>query len=437
METAPTSGTVLVVYHRPTLWRHKDASTVREHIHAFQRHSRFAVWEVNSDLGFPRGLEGVQPGAILLHYSLFGSGEHRLDDGFRAWLRSCRDSVKVAFFQDEHYFCQMRFGFVNEFDVDLVYTHVSPQHIPEVWGRYAPRTRAIFNIPGYVDEALVAAAGRFARPDAERDIDVGYRGRPLPAHMGAGSQEKRVIGERFKELAAGTPLRIDIETDEEHRIYGEAWYRFMGRSRATLGVESGVSFIDLEDECHAEYLQLRATAGREPTLEELQAGALGRWDGNIAYRTLGPRHLEAAAFGVCQILYEGEYSGAMEPMVHYLPLAKDFSNFDDVVQALRDPAVRQRLTDRAHADLIASGRYSYATFVAGVDDELVAAGLQPAVTTAQREAMTAALRKGSRRRTARKRLERPRALAAHAVWRVVAPISLRARRLLGRSLPAD
>jgi hypothetical protein len=288
-------GTALVIYHRPVLWRHKDASTVREHIHAFRRHSRFAVWDVNSDYGFPRGLEGVQPGAILLHYSLFGSGEHRLDEGFRAWMRSCRDSVKVAFFQDEHYFCQKRFGFVNEFEVDLVYTHVGPQHIPEVWGRYTPSARAIFNIPGYVDDDLLVAATRFARPDAERDIDVGYRGRPLPAHMGAGSQEKRVIGERFKELAARTALNVDIETGEEHRIYGDAWYRFLGRSRATLGVESGVSFIDLEDECYAEYLQLRATLAREPTLDELQAGALGRWDGNIAYRTLGPRHLEAAA----------------------------------------------------------------------------------------------------------------------------------------------
>ncbi len=430
-------GTALVLYHRPSHWRHKDAATVRQHIHAFRRHSCFPVWEVNSDYGFPLRLEGVQPGAILLHYSLFGSGEYRLDEGFRAWLRSCDESVKVAFFQDEHYFCQKRFGFVNEFEIDLVYTHVSPQHIPRVWGRYAPRARAIFNIPGYVDEDLVAAAERFARSDAERDIDVGYRGRPLPPHMGAGSQEKRIIGERFTELAGATTLNVDIETDEEHRIYGDAWYRFLGRSRATLGVESGVSFIDLEDECLAEYRRLRATAGRGATLDELQTGALGRWDGNIAYRTLGPRHLEAAAFRVCQILYEGEYSGAMQPMVHYIPLAKDFSNFDEAVAAVGDPAIRRQLTDRAYQDLVGSGRYSYATFVAGVDEELQAAGLDPEVPAAAREALSAALRKGSRRRIARKRVERPRALAAHAVWRVVAPISMRVRRLLGRPLPAE
>jgi hypothetical protein len=429
-------GSVVVLYHRAIGRRHKDAATVREHIHAFRRHSRFAVCEINSEIGFGPELGELRPGAIVLHYSLFGSGVYRLDEGFLSWLREQRAAVKVAFFQDEFYFCQKRFAFVNDYEIDLVFTHVSPQYIPQVWGRYTPGTRAIFNIPGYVDDGLVAAARRFARPDAQRDIDVGYRGRSLAPHMGAGSQEKRVIGERFRELAASTPLRVDIETDEHHRIYGDDWHRFLGRSKATLGVESGVSFMDLEDACHAEYLRLRAD-GHEPTLEQLQGGALGRWDHNIPYRTLGPRHFEAAAFRVCQVLYEGEYSGAMQPMVHYIPLAQDFSNFDEVVSALRDPEVRRRITDRAYRDLIASGRYSYASFIAQVDQELLDAGLEPRVAAGDRRAMQAAVRTWERRRTVRRHAERLRALAAYGVWRIVAPVSVRVRRLLGLPIPSE
>jgi hypothetical protein len=253
--------------------------------------------------------------------------------------------------------------------------------------------------------------------------------------MGAGSQEKREIGERFKAHAAGTGLRLDIETSIRSRIYDDDWHRFLGRSRATLGVESGVSFIDLEDECHAEYLRLR-TNEHEPTLAELQAGALGRWDGNIPYRTLGPRHLEAAAFRVCQVLYEGEYSGAMQAGVHYLPLAKDFSNFDDVLAALRDPEQRRRVTSRAYEDLIASGRFSYAAFVAQVDHELLGAGLTPDVP-AERSAIDAALRKGATRRRAVRFQERSADLARYLAFRAVAPISLRIRRALGLSIPSD
>jgi hypothetical protein len=402
-------GTVLVLYHRPSQWWFKDAPTVREHIHAFRRHSRFGVWEVNTDLGFHAGLDRVEPGAIVLHYSLFGSGRYKLDEPTLRWLRARRDALKIAFFQDEHHFCRKRFAFVNELAIDLVYTHVSPRHIPAVWGRYAPTTRAVFNLPGYVHDGLLAAARRFALPVGDRSIDVGYRGRGLPPHMGAGSQEKRVIGERFRALAADTPLRIDIATDEGSRIYGDDWYRFLGRCRATLGVEAGVSYMDLEDECQAEYERLRA-AGRDPTLEELQSGALGRWDGRIPYRTIGPRHFEAAAFRVCQVLFEGEYSGAMAAGTHYVPLARDFSNFGDVVDTLRDPDAVRAITDRAHADLIASGRYGYARFVHSFDDELAAHGLRQELDADERRAMDGALRRGRVRRRVGREVRRLRYL---------------------------
>lgn len=404
-------------------------------MHSFRRHSRFPVWEVNTDYGFPSGLHSVEPGAIILHYTLFGSGDYKLDERYLAWLQSRSSAFIVAFFQDEYHFCRQRFAFVNDLAVDLVFTHVSPEYIPDVWGRYATGTRALFNLPGYVDDGLIAAAERFALPDDRRDLDVGYRGRPLPPFMGAGSQEKRVIGERFKQLAAATDLRVDIETAESARVYGDDWYRFLRRCRATLGVESGVSFMDLEDECYADYLRARE-AGSEPTLEDLRAGALGRWDGNIPYRTLGPRHFEAAAFRICQVLFEGEYSGAMLPMVHYLPLAKDFSNFDFVVAALGDRELCRRLTQRAYEDLIGSGRYSYASLVERVDRELLDAGLRPATSRDEYRRVQRAVRKGAIRLRVRRRSRLTLASARHRVWLVVAPISLRVRRLLGLPIPS-
>jgi hypothetical protein len=97
-------GTVIVLYHRPTHRWYKDASTVREHIHAFRNYSRYPVWELNTDFGFPPALDDVRPGAIILHYSMFGSGEYRLDERFLSWLRDRSDALKVAFFQDEYYF---------------------------------------------------------------------------------------------------------------------------------------------------------------------------------------------------------------------------------------------------------------------------------------------------------------------------------------------
>ncbi len=194
--------------------------------------------------------------------------------------------------------------------------------------------------------------------------------------MGRGAAEKTEIGARFAELAAGSDLVLDIGLGEEDRLYEEEWPRFLASCKAMLGVESGASCVDLEDEVRAEYEAL-AAEGREPTLEELERGALGRIDGEIPYRTISPRHFEAAALRVTQILFEGDYSGAMEPMRHYIPLKKDFSNFDEVVERFRDPELRRELTENARRELIDSGDYSYERFVAGFDAVLAEAGIEP------------------------------------------------------------
>jgi hypothetical protein len=387
---------VLVVYHRPdyrlTPRRFKDAATVREHIHAMRAYSQFAVWEVNTDLGFPRGLWAAHPTVVFLHYSLFAAGKYMLGDELCEFLKT-RDCLKVACFQDEFYFCQNRFTLVKDMDIDLVLTHVHPEDIPRVWGRYTPRATARFNYPGYVATEMLAAAKEFSLPDERRDIDVGYRGRPLQPFMGSGALEKVLIGERFRELSATTDLRVDIDTSEHARLYGDLWYRFLGRCKTVLGVESGTSYIDLEDEVYREY-QERLADGRPITLDALQGGALGRWDHNYSYRTISPRHFEAAAFHICQVLFEGEYSGVLEPMVHYIPLKKDFSNFAEVVEMIRDPTLRAQITQNAYRDLIASGTYSYARFVHDVDADLVALGEVPSIRPDQANTIERELRRG-------------------------------------------
>jgi hypothetical protein len=392
--TPRTVPGILVVYHRPdrrfTRAPFTDAATVREHIHAFANHSRFRVWELNTDLGFPAGLTKVHPTAVFLHYSLFSPLGYLVPPGLREFLKSTA-ALKVAFFQDEFHYMQQRFDFVNDVGIDRIYTHVHTEDIPQVWGRYTPRATASFNYPGYVDSEMMAAAQRFSRPPAERDVDVGYRGRPLAPYMGSGGVDKALIGDRFKELAAGTSLRVDIDTAEAGRLYGDDWYRLLGRCRAFLGVESGVSYLDLEDEVLRDY-QARVADGRPVTLEALQEGALGRWDHNFSYRTISPRHFEAAAFRICQILFEGEYSGVLAPMVHYVPLKKDFSNFDEVAALISDDRAREEIVENAHRDLIRSGDYSYERFVAGVDEDLIAAGLDPTPEPGTR--IDAALRRG-------------------------------------------
>ena len=67
------------------------------------------------------------------------------------------------------------------------------------------------------------------------------------------------------------------------------------------------------------------------------------------------------------ILYEGDYSGVIEPDRHYFSLKKDYSNFDDAVSFIRDPASVYATTERAFSDIVASGRYGYKSLAAAFD----------------------------------------------------------------------
>jgi hypothetical protein len=366
----------LLLYHRPALF--PDAATITDHINAFERYSRFPFWKLNTDRGFPRRLSKLSFDLIVVHYSVFASGPspYLLDEKFLGYLDEAEESYKVAFFQDEHQYCQKRFEFLNHYRFDCVYTCIDPEYFHQTYGRYTSVPRLVNYVPAYVHPDMVATAERLYVPDEDRPIDVGYRARPTPPFFGRGGMEKVQIADEFTARAGGTDLALDVSIREQDRLYGEDWYRFMAQCRGFLGTESGASCVDLEDEVREEYERL-VGQGEGASIERLEQGSLGRWDWKVPLRTTSSRHFEAAALRSCQIMYEGRYSGALRPMEHYIPLKKDFSNFEEVLERFRNPETRRELTETAYSDLIASGEYSYERFIAGFDQVLIEAGVSP------------------------------------------------------------
>ena len=373
---------ILLIYHHPLK---KNASTIMEHINAFKRHSQFKVWKVNTLLGFPKTLNSLQFTVILLHYSLFGL-PISLNERFLNYLQKSRRSYKIAFLQDEYRYWPERSAFLNSHGIDCVYTLVEPAYTQETYLKHTRVPRLIYNLPGYVSEEMLRAAKQYAKTDDKRTIDVGYRGRRLPYYMGRGSQEKHLIGVEFRKRALAVGLRVDIATDEEKRIYGNAWPRFLGDCKAVLGVEAGVSVFDVDNLVRPEYQKIcnghPDVSYPDCSFEEFHDAVLAPHEDRIFYRTISPRHFEAAAFRNCQILFEGKYSGIMKPMVHYIPLKKDFSNFDQVIQLFMNSGFRKELTRNAYRDLIASGKYSYKRFIQSFDENLLGEGLRPEVKQA-------------------------------------------------------
>jgi hypothetical protein len=137
----------------------------------------------------------------------------------------------------------------------------------------------------------------------------------------------------------------------------------------------------------------------------------------------------------CQILFEGRYSGVMQPGIHYIPLRKDFSNLDEVLRLFRDPRVRRELTENAHRDMIASGNYSYRRFIEGFDRDLIEAGLAPDPSSTELVPLGRAVGRGRRWRELRVQLRWIAATAlGYLLWNRVAD---RVRKLVSRARTSD
>lgn len=345
-----------------------DARTVSDHLEAFQRYSRHQVCELSFFRELPSALDLEQFDAVVIHYTVAigWMPSHYLSETSRRRLRAY-GGLKVLFIQDEYHGVRQFHEQLRSLGIDLLFTVVPQAEIEKVYpAAELPGLTKVNNLTGYVPESLVTLP---VAPIAERPIDVGYRSRQPPFWLGELAYEKWQIAERFRQHAAGRGLRLDLSYVEGERLYGEAWTQFIARCKAVLGVESGASVFDFDGSIRA---AVEAYTAEHPqaTFEEVQRKFLAPHEGRVRYNQISPRCFEAAALRTAMVLYEGQYSGVLEPWRHYVPLRKDFSNFDEVLRALRDADKLQQIADRAYEEVARNEAYSYRHFV-GRFDELV------------------------------------------------------------------
>ena len=340
------------------------ADTLLEHLAAFGRYSRHRVDYYN-----PRSVESSRHlnlsayDVVVIHYSLAITFDAYLSPAFRDQIRRYA-GLKVQLLQDEYRWVEEVTATMRDLGIDVLLSIVPEEEIDAVYGGRLPDTEILPTLAGYVPENL---ASHRAPPIVVRPIDIGYRGRVLPFWNGRLSQEKVWIAQGVLERIEGTGLTHDIAWGESDRIYGKRWTRFLTSCRTTLGAESGTSITDFDGSIEA---AVRDYLGRHPEagFDEVSREVLGPHEGNVMMNVVSPRLFEAAALRTAMILFPGHYGGTVQPWDHYVPLEKDFSNFDEVVEAVRDVPMLQAMAERARAEVVDSGRYSLRSFVAGFDD---------------------------------------------------------------------
>ena len=350
---------VLVLYDHH--WTH--VKTLADYLASFRRYSESEVCYATSFGRCHFDLNSFD--AVVIHYSVKVCYPGHLSPSFERALRKAR-CLKVLFIQDEYQATNANYAAIHNLGINLVFSVVPPPSLHQVYPpSQFPGVEFVSILTGFVPLDLASTVQ--PPPMHERDTRIAYRGRDLGYLFGALGREKLVIGQRMRAICAERGLKADIEWEESKRIYGDDWLRFLAGARATLGTESGANVFDFDGSLGLA-IQRELLRNPEADYEEIHERFLRGVDGTIVMNQISPKIFEAIACRTALVLFEGGYSGVLEPEKHFIPLKKDFSNVDDVLRRLEDTDYLEALTSRAFNDIIASDQYSYRAFVQLFDD---------------------------------------------------------------------
>jgi hypothetical protein len=256
--------------------------------------------------------------------------------------------------------------------------------------------------------ALNPVAFRPEVPPEQRPLDIGFRGARYLPHVG--DDDRNRIIDFFEARGASGPactrlstLAIDVRTNVSYGRRG--WSAFLNQCRATIGAESGSVFLSHDDDIltrteseqgvTSRDLKVRArlrplhrylprpaknalrrgadrlvgrtrTGLRTPVAEATGIPAADR--SGVSGKCVSSRHFDAIGTGTAQILFPGRYNDLLEPGRHYLRLEPDFSNIDEVLDALADAPARRALVEGARE--WALDQHTYAHRVRALLDEV-------------------------------------------------------------------
>lgn len=272
--------------------------------------------------------------------------------------------LKVAIFHDEYTSYIRHRSNIKHINVDAIVTLVPKQYWKEVFYDQIGPVPLMQALSGYIPENLLQCPPPL--PFQHRRWHIGYRGRDMSYFYGKLTREKYTIGLDMRDICIRHGIPANIDVTEDSRIYGADWVEFIRNSRAMLGTESGSNVFDFSGTLFGK-IQTYLSSNPGASFDEIHELFLKDIDGAILMNQIAPKMFEAIALGTALILFEGDYSGILKPWKHYIPLKKDFSNIDLVLQALDDIPLLEKMTQQAMEDIVFSQKYGYRQFIMQID----------------------------------------------------------------------
>ncbi len=275
-----------------------------------------------------------------------------------------------------------RIELLRDIEADFIATQLLEE--TGVW-LYSDCGGRVVSIP----HALNPNAFRPISPGTERPIDLGTRSARYIAYLG--DNDRIRLFDLFDSHTFDPGLVVDVSTTE--RLDRQGWCNFLNRCKGTFSNEAGSFYLERDDRTVNEIrsyvlakekdragiviandsplrrfghrlpwqikVALRPILSRGPVRHEMLINETldfeeiyarfyrDRPHAPVYAKAISSRHFDAIGTQTCQVLLEGRYNDILQPGVHYLSLASDFSNLREVMDEFRDPERRQTIAANA------------------------------------------------------------------------------------------
>lgn len=257
---------------------------------------------------------------------------------------AARRGPLVVFFGNEFAGMREKIAFANATGAEFIGSQLSPA--AGQW-LYEETGATVLHAPQALNPAIYRPLG------IPRTIDVGFRGDLYEHAFALGDLERTRILERFRTGALDLGISVDMEYQ---RVERRAWNLLLNRWNGIVGAESGTYFLERDDHTR-DAVVAHLQEHPEATFDEVYERFFRDLKPLVSGKTVSSRHFEPAGSLTCQLLLEGDYSGALVAGEHYLPIARDHSNLGEVIAALRDPRRRRELTEAARQHVMERHTY--------------------------------------------------------------------------------
>lgn len=286
--------------------------------------------------------------AIVLLHSVFSNQQNLR--GALFWALAACKAPKAYFIGNEYKLMPEKIRFCKRLDISLLVTQSNDERTLALY-----RAALGCSVTCIPNTGVDATVFRPVLSFDERPIDIGYRSHAATWYLG--NNEKSEIADYFTRNRERYSLKTDISLSPQDRFDAPGYAAFLNRCRGQIGTEPGGDYFELTDNIRK---QVNAYMANRPhsNWPEIKRLFFDDYGPSVPMRIISGRQVEAAACKTVQILLEGRYNGYFEPDEHYIALAKDYSNADEVIEKFRDREFCRKLAENAYNTVMSSLTYS-------------------------------------------------------------------------------